>query len=87
MLCGCKCDLPEASRQVTAAEAEALAAKYDTRYFEASAKQNVNVSEMFLALATTIKRRKLASADEAAAAARGDVDLKGQAAGDKQKCC
>ena len=87
VLCGCKCDLPEASRQVTAAEAEALAAKYDTRYFEASAKQNVNVSEMFLALATTIKRRKLASADEAAAAARGDVDLKGQAAGDKQKCC
>ena len=47
----------------------------------------MNVSEMFLALATTIKRRKLASADEAAAAARGDVDLKGQGAGDKQKCC
>ena len=93
VLCGCKCDLPEASRQVTAAEAEALATKsvrargarralssrrradeadppslppapppgarlrrYATRYFEASAKQNVNVSEMFLALATTIKR-------------------------------
>ena len=28
VLCGCKCDLPEASRQVTAAEAEALATKY-----------------------------------------------------------
>ena len=27
VLCGCKCDLPEASRQVTAAEAEALATK------------------------------------------------------------
>ena len=31
VLCGCKCDLPEASRQVTAAEAEALATKSAAR--------------------------------------------------------
>merc|ERR1712146_325654 len=107
VLCGCKCDLPESSRQVSAEEAEALAQKYDIKYFEASAKQNINVNEvraadlsgvdsgschtasapqMFLALATTIKRRKFTSTDDKPTG-RGDVDLKGQPAGDKRGCC
>jgi len=85
VLCGCKCDLPESSRQVSVAEAEALAEQFSTPYFEASAKQNINVNEMFMALATTIKRRKMAASGPAAR--DSNVALSGQSSDKKNGGC
>jgi len=55
VLVGNKCDVIE--RVVTKEEAEELAVQYGIPYFETSAKENINVEDMFTSLATSIKKR------------------------------
>jgi Ras-related protein Rab-8A len=49
-----KCDVPDAERAVSKEKGEALAAKYGIPYFEASAKENLNVNEAFLKITRDI---------------------------------
>ena len=62
-LCGCKCDVDAKLRQVATHEAKALAEEYGIQYFEASAKENINVSETFEHLAQKVRRRKVQGAE------------------------
>jgi len=59
-LCGCKCDVDEARRQVPETKARALADEYGVPYYETSAKENLNVAQTFEDLAHRVVRRKLA---------------------------
>uniref|UniRef100_A0A0A9X7Z9 Ras-related protein ORAB-1 n=1 Tax=Lygus hesperus TaxID=30085 RepID=A0A0A9X7Z9_LYGHE len=54
LLVGNKCDLPS-RRQVDAEEAKQFAEKLQIPFLEASAKQNTNVEEAFLTMATDVK--------------------------------
>ena len=49
-LVGCKCDLKHI-RYVSIEEAEELAKFYNIKYMETSAKENINVDEVFMKLA------------------------------------
>jgi len=84
-LCGCKCDLPAKQRQVAAHEARALADEYAVQYFEASAKDNQNVTETFEHLARKVLRRK--QLDAAANKRTPDVVLSDGADGDPKAGC
>jgi Ras-related protein Rab-8A len=59
ILIGNKCDIKDL-RQVSYEEGEALAKEYNTRFFETSAKQDMNVETSFLAIASDVKNRILA---------------------------
>ena len=56
--------VPEDKREVAPSEAEALAEEYGVKYYEASAKKNVNVATAFEELAAKIVRRKLAASGD-----------------------
>ena len=53
MLIGNKCDMTS-SRQVTTAQGETLAREYGMRFLETSSRDNINVGDAFLALATDV---------------------------------
>lgn len=84
VLCGNKCDL-EGDRVVETSEGQALAEEYGVAFFETSALTGKNVEAMFLALAGTIKRKRIdelkANGGAAAAAAAGDKSVNGGANG------
>lgn len=58
VLCGSKCDVEPAARQISSDEGKQLAESFGVPYFEASAKKNICVEPMFISLATTIAKRK-----------------------------
>ena len=76
-------------RQVQTAQGEQLAREYGIKFFETSARQNVNVKEAFTTLATDVVERLLASGSDDQPAA--NVDLSRGAAGNttarRGKCC
>jgi small GTP-binding protein len=55
ILVGNKCDL--ANREVKKEEGEELAKSYKVKFFETSAKEGLNVSEVFLEIAKTITKK------------------------------
>ena len=59
VLIGNKCDLVD--RKVTFDEAKALADHFGVDYYEVSARDNKNISEMFQSLAIEIKNKILSS--------------------------
>lgn len=59
VLVGNKCDMV-AERTTTTEEGRALAKEYGLEFFETSAKENTNVDETYLAIATATKRRLVA---------------------------
>ncbi|KCV69667.1 rab family, other [Fonticula alba] len=102
ILIGNKCDIPADSRKVSTEEAEALAKEYGIRYFETSAKEDINVTEAFRTLASDIKTRLIdnnpssaaGGADDRAGAGKSGntVDLHGDTSDDaptpkNSKCC
>ncbi|KAL6053553.1 Ras-related protein rsr1 [Balamuthia mandrillaris] len=65
ILVGNKCDLPEEQRAITREQGEAEAARWQVGFFETSAKNNVNVQEVFHAVARAIDaERKRAARGE-----------------------
>lgn len=69
ILVGNKCDMDQ-DKQVETARAQRLADEYNIQIFEASAKNNINVTESFVHIAKEIKHRLM---DSAAPAANNDV--------------
>ncbi|KJE94121.1 Rab8a protein [Capsaspora owczarzaki ATCC 30864] len=56
MILGNKCDVDD-KRVVTKERGEQLAREYNVRFFETSAKANINVEEAFLTIARDIKKK------------------------------
>merc|ERR1712196_106740 len=56
VLIGNKCDLED--RKVTKERGEAVAEEYGIKFFEASAKENINVSDAFESITRTIMDNK-----------------------------
>ncbi|KAJ8434287.1 hypothetical protein Cgig2_009262 [Carnegiea gigantea] len=62
ILVGNKADMDESKRAVPTAKGQALADEYGIKFFETSAKTNLNVEEVFFSIARDIKQR-LADSD------------------------
>lgn len=75
-LCGNKKDLEQTGRQVHADEAKAYADENGIFFFETSAKENINVTEVFLCLAENVPRLMQSSQkDDTPDNARASVQL------------
>ncbi|CAN0854018.1 Ras-related protein RABE1c [Linum grandiflorum] len=57
VLVGNKADMDESKRAVPTAKGQALADEYGIKFFETSAKTNLNVEEVFFSIARDIKQR------------------------------
>ncbi|XP_065623942.1 ras-related protein RABE1c isoform X2 [Quercus suber] len=57
ILVGNKADMDESKRAVPTSKGQALADEYGIKFFETSAKTNLNVEEVFFSIARDIKRR------------------------------
>ncbi|XP_050250398.1 ras-related protein RABE1c-like isoform X2 [Quercus robur] len=57
ILVGNKADMDESKRAVPTSKGQALADEYGIKFFETSAKTNMNVEEVFFSIARDIKRR------------------------------
>lgn len=65
ILVGNKADMDESKRAVPTSKGQALADEYGIKFFETSAKTNLNVEEVFFSIAKDIKQR-LADSDSKA---------------------
>lgn len=86
VLCGTKAE-PGVERRVTPEEAESLAQSLNLRYFETSAKDDVNVSPMFLGLATMVSRRKAMESASEREARSNVTGFRATAEPAKGACC
>ncbi|KAK4349090.1 hypothetical protein RND71_031845 [Anisodus tanguticus] len=57
ILVGNKVDMDESKRAVPTSKGQALADEYGTKFFETSAKTNMNVEEVFFSIGQDIKQR------------------------------
>ncbi|GLU11646.1 hypothetical protein SLE2022_283790 [Rubroshorea leprosula] len=57
ILVGNKADMDESKRAVPTAKGQALADEYGIKFFETSAKRNLNVEEVFFSIARDVKQR------------------------------
>ena len=79
VVCGNKCDLPD--REIKKEDAEAFCREVGVTYFETSAKNNLNVTEAFVAVTKMMRKQNPA----AIAKAQQDANAEGAAAsGDKK---
>ena len=76
VLIGNKCDM-EADKQVDTARAQSLADEYGLQLFEASAKDDINVTEAFIHITKDIKRRLMGSVPIADISQHIDIDDSG----------
>jgi Ras-related protein Rab-35 len=88
VLVGNKCE-DSANRVVVEEDARKLANAINVDYFETSAKDNVNVQEMFNAVTRLVLDSKLAADEKAAGNEGGGIRLnnKPERAQKKKKCC
>ncbi|CAF2335311.1 unnamed protein product [Brassica napus] len=91
ILVGNKADMDESKRAVPKAKGQALADEYGIKFFETSAKTNLNVEEVFFSIAKDIKQR-LTDTDSRAEPSTIKIGQTDQAAGagqatQKSACC
>jgi len=90
ILVGNKCDM-ESEKVVETSRGQALADEFSVKFFETSAKQNINVLESFEAIAKDIKKRLMdnpGAGVPGGTGTGGTVPLgAGGAGGGKGKCC
>lgn len=87
ILVGNKCDMLD-EKVVSTEEGQKLAKEYGIGFYEASAKNNINVEECFVGLARGVKNRLLQDGMTGPAAGKGGVSLKAnQQGGQKKGCC
>ncbi|XP_030928020.1 ras-related protein RABE1c-like isoform X2 [Quercus lobata] len=91
ILVGNKADMDESKRAVPTSKGQALADEYGIKFFETSAKTNLNVEEVFFSIARDIKQR-LADTDSRAEPQTIKINQPDQAAGAAQTaqrsaCC
>ncbi|CAH8386443.1 unnamed protein product [Eruca vesicaria subsp. sativa] len=91
ILVGNKADMDESKRAVPTSKGQALADEYGIKFFETSAKTNLNVEEVFFSIAKDIKQR-LTDTDSRAEPATIRISQTDQAAGtgqatQKSACC
>jgi Ras-related protein Rab-8A len=87
VLIGNKADM-HTDKKVETTRGQALADEYGIRFFEASAKTNMNVVEAFTSIAVDIKKRlvDVGGGGTKTAGGSGAVDLR-ESEGKKGKCC
>ncbi|RXI02302.1 hypothetical protein DVH24_026832 [Malus domestica] len=91
ILVGNKADMDESKRAVPTSKGQALADEYGIKFFETSAKTNLNVEEVFFSIARDIKQR-LADTDSRAEPQTIKINQPDQGAGaaqaaQKSACC
>ncbi|KAF2318684.1 hypothetical protein GH714_010045 [Hevea brasiliensis] len=91
ILVGNKADMDESKRAVPTSKGQALADEYGIKFFETSAKTNLNVEEVFFSIARDIKKR-LAETDSKAEPQTIKINQPDQAASggqaaQKSACC
>ncbi|PPS07654.1 hypothetical protein GOBAR_AA12972 [Gossypium barbadense] len=91
ILVGNKADMDESKRAVPTSKGQALADEYGMKFFETSAKTNLNVEEVFFSIARDIKQR-LVDTDSKAEPSTIKINKPDQAAGAGQAaqrpaCC
>ena len=91
ILVGNKADMDESKRAVPTSKGQALADEYGIKFFETSAKTNLNVEEVFFSIARDIKQR-LADTDSRAEPQTIKINQAEQAGGGSQNaqksaCC
>ncbi|KAK7833119.1 ras-related protein rabe1c [Quercus suber] len=91
ILVGNKADMDESKRAVPTSKGQALADEYGIKFFETSAKTNLNVEQVFFSIARDIKQR-LADTDSRAEPTTIRINQPDQAAGagqaaQKSACC
>ncbi|PON91451.1 Small GTPase superfamily, Rho type [Trema orientale] len=92
ILVGNKADMDESKRAVPTSKGQALADEYGIKFFETSAKTNLNVEEVFFSIARDIKQR-LAESDSKGAEPQTikinqpDQGAAGGQAAPKTACC
>ncbi|KAH0789069.1 Ras-related protein RABD1 [Histomonas meleagridis] len=84
ILIGNKCDLVN-NREVSVEEGEQLAREYDIPFMETSAKDSLNVDNLFYTMATAMKENAGVKPSQNADT-NSSYQLKGQSVGNKQKC-
>ncbi|GAB4817579.1 hypothetical protein N2152v2_004625 [Parachlorella kessleri] len=90
VLVGNKCDMDESKRAVPYSRGQALADEFKLQFFETSAKNNVNVDEVFQSIARDIITRLRDSGDSSHSGSQAQtLKVGGSAAQRKQKsgCC
>uniref|UniRef100_A0A453M9A2 Ras-related protein ARA-3 n=1 Tax=Aegilops tauschii subsp. strangulata TaxID=200361 RepID=A0A453M9A2_AEGTS len=89
ILVGNKADMDESKRAVPTSKGQALADEYGIQFFEASAKTNMNVEQVFFSIARDIKQR-LSEADSKTEGGTIKINTEGDAsaaAGQNSACC
>ncbi|GFP82514.1 RAS-related protein rabe1c [Phtheirospermum japonicum] len=91
ILVGNKADMDESKRAVPTSKGQALADEYGIKFFETSAKTNLNVEEVFFSIARDIKQR-LSETDTKAEPTAIKINQPDSAAGagqlaQKSACC
>ncbi|KAK9189797.1 hypothetical protein WN943_018396 [Citrus x changshan-huyou] len=91
ILVGNKADMDESKRAVPTSKGQALADEYGIKFFETSAKTNLNVEEVFFSIAKDIKQR-LAESDSKSEPQtikinQPDTGASGAQAAQKSACC
>lgn len=86
ILIGNKADLKE-NRVVSTEEGEALAKEFNIKFFETSARQDLNVDTAFEKIATDVKDRLMESDGNGSAPAGGRTLTANNSQGKGRNCC